>query len=122
MAVDIFRFLVSIAAERGWTLASLDIKAAYLQAEDYDRLVSVKPPKEEGNNASLWLLMAAAYGLVDSGRLWYLTSSKALPQFGLSCSSLYSCTWTLREGDRVCLIVLVQTDNFLYTGWPGHIA
>jgi hypothetical protein len=22
----------------------------------------------------------------------------------------------------VCLIVLVQTDNYLYTGWPGHIA
>jgi hypothetical protein len=36
MAVDIFRFLISIAAERGWTLASLDTKAAYLQAEDYN--------------------------------------------------------------------------------------
>jgi hypothetical protein len=69
MAVDIFRFLISIAAYRGWTLASLDIKAAYLQAEDYNRLVFVKPPREEGDDANLWLLMAAAYGLVDSGRL-----------------------------------------------------
>jgi hypothetical protein len=34
MAVDIFRFLIAIAGEQGWTLASLDIKAAYLQAED----------------------------------------------------------------------------------------
>jgi Reverse transcriptase (RNA-dependent DNA polymerase) len=74
MAVDIFRFLISIAAERGWILASLDIKAAYLQAEDYNRLVFVKPPREEGDDANLWLLMAAAYGLVVSGRLWYLTS------------------------------------------------
>jgi Reverse transcriptase (RNA-dependent DNA polymerase) len=64
MAVDIFRFLVSIAVERGWTLASLDIKAAYLQAEDYGRLAFFKPPKEEGDDASLWLLMAATYGLV----------------------------------------------------------
>jgi hypothetical protein len=61
MAVDIFRFLISIAAYRGWTLASLDIKAAYLQAEDYNRLVFVKPPSEEGDDANLWLLMAAAY-------------------------------------------------------------
>jgi Reverse transcriptase (RNA-dependent DNA polymerase) len=66
--VDIFRFLISIAAERGWTLASLDIKAAYLHAEDYNLLV-LKPPREEGDNANLWLLMAAAYGLVDSDRL-----------------------------------------------------
>jgi hypothetical protein len=122
MAVDIFRLLVSVAAERGWTLASLDIKAAYLQAEDYDRLVFVKPPKEEEDDANLWLLMAAAYGLVDSGRLWYLTSSKALRQFGLSCSSLDSCTWTLKKDNGICLIVLVQTDNYLYTGLPGHIA
>jgi hypothetical protein len=78
MAVDIFRFLISIAAERGWTLASLDIKTAYLQAEDCNRLVFVKPPREEGDNANLWLLMAAVYELVDSGRLWCLTSSKAM--------------------------------------------
>jgi hypothetical protein len=66
--------------------------------------------------------MAAAYGLVDSGRLWYLTSSKAMRQVGLSCSSLDSCTWTLKEGNNVCLIVLVQTDNYLYTGLSGHIS
>jgi hypothetical protein len=30
MAVAFFRFLISIAAERGWILASLDIKTAYL--------------------------------------------------------------------------------------------
>jgi type II restriction/modification system DNA methylase subunit YeeA len=61
MAVDSFRFLIFVAAERGWTLASLEIKAAYLQAEDYNRLVFVKPPSEEGDDANLWLLMAAAY-------------------------------------------------------------
>jgi hypothetical protein len=64
--------------------------------------------------------MAAAHGIVDSGLLWYLTSSKAMWQFGLSCSSLDSCTWTLKEGNNVCLIVLVQTDNYLYTGLSGH--
>jgi Reverse transcriptase (RNA-dependent DNA polymerase) len=121
MAVEIFRFLISIAAERGWTLASLVIKAAYLQAEGYNRLVFVKPPREEGDVANLWLLIAAAYGLVDSDLLWYLTSSKAMQQFGLSCSSLDLCTWTLKEGNNVCLIVLVQTDNYLYTGLSDHI-
>jgi hypothetical protein len=122
VAVDTFRFLISIAAERGWTLASLDIKAAYLQAEDYNRLVLVKPPRQERDDSNLWLLMTAAYGLVDSGRLWYLTSSKAMRQFSLSCSSLDSCTWTLKGGNNVCLIVLVQTDNYLYTGLSGHIS
>jgi Reverse transcriptase (RNA-dependent DNA polymerase) len=122
MAVDIFRFLISIAAERGWTLASLDIKAAYLQAEEYNRLVFVKTPREEGEYANLWLLMAAAYGHVDSGHLWYITSSKAMRQFGLSCRSLDSCTWILKKGNNVCLIVLVQTDNYFYTGLSGYIS
>jgi hypothetical protein len=122
MAVDIFRILISIAAEREWILASLDIKAAYLQAEDCNHLVFVKTPREEGNDANLWLLMAPAYGLVDSGRLWYLTSLKAMRQFCLSCSSLESCTCTLKEGNNVCPIVSVQTDNYLYTGLSGHIS
>jgi hypothetical protein len=67
--------------------------------------VFVKPPREEEDDANLWLLMAAVYGLVDSGRLWYLTSSEAMQQFGLSCSLLHSCTWTLKDGNNVCLIV-----------------
>jgi hypothetical protein len=96
MAVDIFRFLNSIAAEQGGGghLHRLTSKPRFFR------------PKTIAN---LWLLMAATYGLVDSGRLWYLTSSKAMRQFGLSCSSLDSCTWTLKEGNNVCLIALIQT-------------
>jgi hypothetical protein len=33
-------------------------------------------------------------------------------QFGLSCSSLDSCTWTLNEGNNVRLVDIVQADNY----------
>jgi Reverse transcriptase (RNA-dependent DNA polymerase) len=37
MSLDAFRMMLSIAAGRGWSLGSLDIKEAYLQAEDFNR-------------------------------------------------------------------------------------
>jgi Reverse transcriptase (RNA-dependent DNA polymerase) len=46
MSVEILRLLVSIAAERGWRLGSLDIKAAYLQAAGFDREIFVRPPRK----------------------------------------------------------------------------
>jgi Reverse transcriptase (RNA-dependent DNA polymerase) len=84
MSLDAFRMMMSIAAERGWSLCSLDIKAAYLQTEDFNREIYVTPPREEAEDDIVWRLTAAAYGLADSGRLWYLTSSRALKAFGLN--------------------------------------
>ncbi len=51
------------------------------------RVVYVRPPSEEGATGVLWRRTAAAYGMVDSGRLWYLTSVTTLvDQFGLTKS------------------------------------
>ncbi len=45
--------------------------------------------KEEEQPDVLWKLTAAAYGLADSGRLWYLTSDTALTdEHGLKKSKL----------------------------------
>jgi hypothetical protein len=50
MWFDAFRMMISIAAERGWSLGSLDIKAVYLQAEDFNREIYVTPPREEAED------------------------------------------------------------------------
>jgi Reverse transcriptase (RNA-dependent DNA polymerase) len=69
MSIDVFRMMLSVAAERGWSLGSLDIKAAYLQAEDFHREIYVTPPREEAEKDALWKLTTAAYGLAEGGRL-----------------------------------------------------
>jgi hypothetical protein len=108
--------MMSIEAERGWSFGSLDIKAAYLQAEDFIREIYVTPPQEEAEYYIVWRLTAAAYGLADSGILWFLTSSRALKTFGLTSSCLDSSTWVMNYNTQVCLIVLVQVDNYIYAG------
>jgi Reverse transcriptase (RNA-dependent DNA polymerase) len=113
MSVEIMRLLVSIAAERGWRLGSLDIKAAYLQATGFDRQIFVRPPKEEADSLHLWQLEKPAYGLVESGRLWFLTAFKAL-----EAHELQPCPYdkTLFKLKDCSLFVTTQVDNFIFTG------
>ncbi len=66
---DIFRLVLSLAAEHAWQLGMMDVKAAYLQAKVFEREIYVRPPEEAQQPDVLWELIAAAYGLVDSGRL-----------------------------------------------------
>ena len=56
----------------------MDIESAYLQAKGFARTIYVRPPKEAQQPRTLWRLNAAADGLTDSGRLWYLTSNEML--------------------------------------------
>lgn len=67
--IEIFRLVLSLAAEQSWALVQMDIRTAFLQARGFDRLLYVIPPKEEDDGGGLWQLLAATNGLVDSGRL-----------------------------------------------------
>jgi hypothetical protein len=43
--VEVLRMIVSIAVENQWRIGSLDVKAAYMQATEYKRIIYVHPPK-----------------------------------------------------------------------------
>ena len=43
---DALRILLAIAASKGWTIKSDNIKNAYLQGEEIDRLVYMESPAE----------------------------------------------------------------------------
>jgi len=69
VSFEVFRLILSIAAERRWEVGQIDIEAAYLQAKGFVRMVYVIPPREARLTNTLWRLNAAAYGLMDSDRL-----------------------------------------------------
>jgi hypothetical protein len=54
-----------------------------------------------------------AYGIVESGRLWYLTAFRALESFDLR-----PCPYdkTLFKLENASLLVTKQVDNFIFTG------
>lgn len=57
--------------------AKWDVKATKLQAKGFNRDVYARSPREPNAKGLLCKQEAAAYGLVDLGRLWHLTSNKA---------------------------------------------
>jgi Reverse transcriptase (RNA-dependent DNA polymerase) len=113
MSVEILRLIVSIAVENNWKIGSLDVKAAYLQATGFNRKIYVRPPKEERDSNNVWRLEKPAYGLADSGRLWFLTAFRALESHGLN-----ACPYdkTVFASKTALLFVTTQVDNFLFTG------
>lgn len=44
-SLDALRLTVSVAAERSWTVKKMDVKTVDLQARDFNRDISVRPPK-----------------------------------------------------------------------------
>jgi hypothetical protein len=64
------RLLLSLAVLYRFSLSSIDISGAYLQAGPLPRLVFIRPPRGWDSPNVLWKLLRPAYGLVESGRLW----------------------------------------------------
>ena len=61
------RILESIASLYSWKVYKADVKAAFLQTGEAKRDVYVRPPKESlMKSTHLWLLLTAAYGLVNA--------------------------------------------------------
>ena len=113
MSVEVLRMIVSIAVENQWRIGSLDVKAAYLQATGFNRIIYVRPPKEDQDSNNLWKLEKPAYGLADSGRLWFLTAFRALEAHGLRPCPYDRTVFTSKNS---LLFVTTQVDNFLFTG------
>ena len=73
---ETLRILLAIAASKGWTIKSDDIKNAYLQGEEIDRLVYMEPLAELKRPDKLWNLKNLVYGMNDTGRKWYFKVEK----------------------------------------------
>ena len=53
---DNIRVLLSVAVAKGWKICSLDVKAAFLQGKEIDRLLFLKPPKKFKKENVFWKL------------------------------------------------------------------
>lgn len=79
------RILESIASLFGWTLYKADVKAAFLQTGLAQRDVYVRPPREsEMKGTHLWLLLTAAYGLVNANAKWQHQADRVMLDIGLT--------------------------------------
>ena len=123
MSLEVFRFVLSLAAEFKWIVGQMDVESAFLQALGFSRRIYVRPPREANTPDILWLLELPAYGLTESGRLWFFTSDKELiKSFGLVRSSLdYSLYFSKDASGSLDFVLAVQVDNYMYAGTRARI-
>ena len=83
MRRESLKLLLSVAANEGFSLRSIDIRAAFLQAKGLEREIFMMPPKDVQKQGMLWRLKKPLYGLNDASIRFWLKVKDVFGKFGL---------------------------------------
>lgn len=106
------RIMLSVAVINGWKLCKIDFKSEFLQSGCAECKVYVIPPRECKNSSFYWLLLTAAYGLVNANAKWQEEIDSAFTSLGFT-----------RLLDKACpiLITVKIVDDVLMWGEPNDL-
>lgn len=113
------RLMFVIAASKSWKIKTTDIKSAFLQGKELDRIVYIKPPKEARSkeNKTVWSLKKCLYGLNDASRQFYLAVKEVLKACGCKQSTVEPTLFYLCDNEGSLRGVIVShIDDFLHGG------
>ena len=111
------QILESITSLLHWTIHRADVKAALLQIGEAQRNVYVRPPKEsQMKSTHVWILLTAAYGLVNENAKWQNQSDNVMLDIGLQQSSYVPQLFFKKENGRLVLIVAKNMDDLKVAG------
>ena len=82
MRRESLKLLLSVAANEGFSLRSIDIRAAFLQAKGLEREIFMMPPKDVQKQGMIWRLKKPLYGLNDASRKFWLKVKEVFGKFG----------------------------------------
>ncbi|XP_064085415.1 uncharacterized protein LOC135200740 [Macrobrachium nipponense] len=85
-----FKTFIAVSANEGFELESVDISAAFLQAEKLERDVFVEPPKDVKKEGTIWKLNKPIYGLEDAGKREFVDMIKELLMKNFTISKVES--------------------------------
>ena len=111
------RIFLAIAASKGYTVCTKDVKSAFLQGKDINRTIYLEPPKEEKKPFVIWKLKKVAYGLVDAARNWYESILEEMIAIGCRKSIYENALFYYQDNDG-CLqgMMTSHVDDFLQAG------
>ena len=113
------KILVTIAVSQGWDIRSCDVERAFLQSDQIEREVYVRPPPELNlPRNKVLLLKKTAYGLVDASRAFYLKQAKELKNIGFHPLSMDPAMFVHKaSGQEMCdAAAAVHVDDALNAG------
>lgn len=113
----VLRVLESIASLFGWKLYRADVKAAFLQTGAAQRDVYVRPPKESAIMSShVWLLLTAAYGLVNANAKWQSQFDAVMIALGIAQSKSIPQLFYKKNDGKLTLLVAKIVDDLKAAG------
>ena len=113
---DSFKMFLSIAANEGFELKSLDVTSAFLQGRPLDRDVYIHPPPEKVNPGKVWKLNKSCYGLYDASRQWFMAVRETLISMGMKSLSGDDALFYCIQDGKLCGICVLHVDDFLIGG------
>ena len=115
-AKESLRLVLAILSCNDWPLFSLDIKTAFLQGNEIDRDLYLRPPSEFAEPGYIWKLRKCVYGLVDASRAWYLRVREALLSLHVRASCFDQALFMYHSGGVLHGLIVCHVDDFLYSG------
>ena len=112
---ETLKFCLAVMKLKRWLCYSLDVKTAYLQGDEIQREVYLKPPIE-GEWAGLWKLRKTVYGLKDAAKAWYGKVVKIVKELKGERSKLEPNIFFWKEGENLKGILCTHVDDFCYGG------
>ena len=109
------RIVLAIISSRQWQASSLDVKSAFLQGNQIDRDLYLKPPKE-ADTGNLWKLKTTVYGLSDASRVWYLRVKEELFKVGTEMCKYDEAIFYWRSQNILQEIISCHVDDFCWGG------
>ena len=115
--IEIVRFIIALAASKGWQIHHLDVKTAFLHGDLKEEVFVCQPQGYvvKGQENKVYKLRKALYGLRQAPRAWNEKLNNVLGGLGfLRCSkepALYR-----KQGKDNTLLVAVYVDDLLVTG------
>ena len=110
------RIALAVIASQEWKVNSLDVATAFLQGNELDREIYLKPPKEAKCPGRLWRLNKAVYGLDDASRFWYFRVKEELTRLGCKKSKYDSSLFVSHDQNGLQGIIIVHVDDFMWSG------
>ena len=111
------RIILAIAAANKWKISASDVKSAFLQGNELDRIVLVKPPKEAKLAKKLWRLKKCLYGLRDASKKWYEKVKNNLEKLGFKKSIYDSGLFFLQNSSGGLEgLIGIHVDDFIHCG------
>lgn len=119
----IIRVVLSLVAVLQLSVATIDIKKAYMQGGYLSRDIYMRPPKGWASSSrKIWKLLKPAYGLVESGRILLLAIESWLKSEGIYELPGFPQLFISRTGQGNLKLVLAKVvDDFLIAAAPAEL-